>query len=75
MGNTDIQDKFVIDEEFAVLCIYIYILEYRSLRSRILALRWRCGSTSRTARMSDAADLLTIKKSEWSDQVQNFKTC
>ena len=41
--------------------IYIYILEYRSLRSRILALRWRCGVGRRTACMSDAAVLLTKK--------------
>ena len=73
--QTDIQtyrqDKFVIDI-YIYIYIYIYILEYRSLCSRILALCWRCGSSSRTARMSDAADLLTIKQSEWSDQVQNF---
>ena len=54
---------------------YIYILESRSLRSRILALRWRCGVGRRTARMSDAAVLLTKKYSKWSNQIQNFKTC
>ena len=41
--------------------IYIYLLESRSLRSRILTLRWRCGVGRRTARMSDAAVLLTKK--------------
>ena len=43
------------------LYIYIYILEYRSLRSQILALRQRCGMYSRMARMSDATVLLTKK--------------
>ena len=41
--------------------MYIHILEYRSLRSRILALRLCCGVDRRTAHMSDAAVLLTKK--------------
>ena len=40
--------------------IYIYILESLSLRSRILALRWRCGVGRRTARMSDAANIHNV---------------
>ena len=46
---------------YMYIYIYIYLLESRSLRSRILALRWRCGVGLRTARMSDAAFLLTKK--------------
>ena len=40
--------------------VYIYILESRLLRSRILALRWRCGVGRRTARMSDAANIHNV---------------
>ena len=45
------------------------------LCSWILALRWRCRAGRRTARMSDAAFLLTKKlnKIAWSDSI--FKTC
>ena len=51
--QTDRQDTFVID-------IHIYIVEYWSLCSQILALRYRCGVFSRTPRIHDTADILTV---------------
>ena len=66
----DMRDaRVVFGKETSIGFLPEYILEYRSLRSRILALRYRCGVGRRTARMSDAAVLLTKKILKWSDQI------